>query len=246
MGVDQAGQDVQTGGVDHLLAVRQRVVGADSDDLSVGDGNAALDGGLGRDDRAVLHDQIRFHDSPPRVCLGAVSRSRVALSRCRTSAGSRRRPWSCESASESRMRAFHGCRLSAATKPLRLQARAADHAAGRDPAAQAHQHAVLLVGLVEGVVLGRRRSAGAGRGADDALGAGFGGGVDHDAIGVDVGENDIDARQRFIVCVRRTRSASCASSRAGGSRRPCRRRRRSRAARGRATGTPRRGRSSSW
>ena len=41
VGVDQAGQDVQTGGVDDLLAVRQCVVGADSDDLAVGDGNAA-------------------------------------------------------------------------------------------------------------------------------------------------------------------------------------------------------------
>ena len=65
VGVDQAGQDVQAGGVDRLLAVRQRVVGADRDDLAVGNGNAALERGLGRDDRAVLHDQICFHDSPP-------------------------------------------------------------------------------------------------------------------------------------------------------------------------------------
>ena len=88
-----------------------------------------------------------------------------------------------------------GLQIVAGDETLTLQARASNHAAGGNPAAQAHQHAVLLVGFVKGSILGRRRPARAGRGADDALGPGSRGGLDHDAIGVDVGENDIDTRE---------------------------------------------------
>src|SRR5262249_58354624 len=61
VGVDQARKDVEAGRVDHLLSFRQRVVRADGDDLAVVDGDAAVDGGVGGDNRAALHDQIRFH-----------------------------------------------------------------------------------------------------------------------------------------------------------------------------------------
>ena len=87
--------------------------------------------------------------------------------------------------------------IVAGDEALALEARASHDTARCDTAAQAHQHALLLVGLVEGGILGRRRPAGTGRGADDALGAGFRGGRNHDAIGVGVGENDVDTRQRF-------------------------------------------------
>ena len=60
--VDQAGQNMLPADVDDLLAVGQRVVGADRDDLAVGDGDAALKRCLRRDDLAVLYDQICLHD----------------------------------------------------------------------------------------------------------------------------------------------------------------------------------------
>jgi len=60
--VDQAGQDVQTTGIDRLPAVRQRVIGADRHNPAFCDGNAALQRAFRGDDRSVLHHQICFHD----------------------------------------------------------------------------------------------------------------------------------------------------------------------------------------
>ena len=78
VGIDQAGQDVQTGGIDCLLTFWQSVVCADCDDLAVIDGDAALERRLRGYDRPVLHDQICFHHILPYLGLawrGSIERA---------------------------------------------------------------------------------------------------------------------------------------------------------------------------
>ena len=76
VGIDQAGQDVQIGGIDCLPTFWQSVVCADCDDPALIDGDAALERRLRGYDRPVFHDQICFHHILPYLgWLGADRKS---------------------------------------------------------------------------------------------------------------------------------------------------------------------------
>jgi hypothetical protein len=62
VGINQPGEDMESGRVDCLFPLRQRVVGTDRHDLAARDGNTALQRGFRCNDRSVLNDQICFHD----------------------------------------------------------------------------------------------------------------------------------------------------------------------------------------
>ena len=86
--------------------------------------------------------------------------------------------------------------MSLATNPLRFSP---GLRTTRPDATRLHRHIstpLLLIGCVKSGILRRRRATRAGCGADDAPGTSLRGGLDHDAIGIDIGEHNIDARQR--------------------------------------------------